>query len=161
MGTQTDKILETAISTGAAEPAILLLSKVTAINLNTTADQKITLFGGNTFIISDIVITNASQLPTTAADGEWWSGVNRTGIQYYATNEGNTPFEQLANPSNFINTSSQYKLGERNAIQNIYNLAVALGGVNTISSNILYFSLGTAEGQPLLCDMYIYGTILN
>jgi len=48
-------------------------------------DQTIALTGGNTFIITDIVLTNAGALPVNVSSASWWSGIARTGINYANT----------------------------------------------------------------------------
>ena len=35
------------------------------------------------------------------------------------------------------------------------------GGTNNTSGVNLYFSLNTNEGTPVVCDVYVYGYILN
>jgi hypothetical protein len=158
MAIQSDKILEKAISTGSAQPSTLLLANISGINLNTMADQPITLKGGNTFIITDILITNVSAVPVMADDGEWWTGPERSGNVIAGTNE---PIPPCFN----VFTSSTLS-GNCIINWNANGTFIQLGRSSSYSafptvSSLIYFSLGTPEGSPLTCDMYIYGTILN
>jgi hypothetical protein len=157
MAVHTEKILEKAIGSGSTQPATLLLANQT-LNLNTTNDQPMYLKGGNTFVITDILITNVSAVPLHADDGEWWSGTGRNGMQYGFTIESDVPQFQL------FTSSSVYG----NSIPNLSNMSafIYLGSqsnyiVASTANSPVYFSLGTPEGSPLTCDMYIYGTILN
>lgn len=153
----TTSVIATHSQVAAASGAIQLLSKST-INLDTTADQPITLSGGTTFIITDILITNASAAPANADDGEWWNGPERSGIPYAITVGGYTPFETLITPDYYINTFSNTYFHPAQMIT-----FVVFGGGQSLPAigNTIYFSLGFQEGSPLTCTMYIYGYILN
>lgn len=123
------------------------------INLNTTGDQVISLTGGATYIITDIVIYNASIAITSTDSGGWFSGVGRSGNQVAITTEVSPPtFNVLSTPQNFMSAWSGESL--INLFSNGGNAAVTIG-------NTLYFSLLTPEGSTATCTMIIYGYILS
>jgi hypothetical protein len=138
------------------------------VNTFAWEDQAIDLTGGNTFIITDIVLTNASAVPVNASDTEWWSGIGRTGINYAVnSNIGESiggigvagggsggPDDvvlPLANTNQYLSISN----GEITApIQ-------ASGNSPSTCGPVLYFTVGQPEGTALTCDIYVYGYVLN
>lgn len=140
--------------------AVVLLYKGT-VNLNTTADQIITLSGGNTFIITDIVMTNASEDINTAHIAYLYSGPSRTGNEISTTGyspDGDALY-LLNIPSNYINVTTNFSYFFENNNNGIID-GILLANNRTVNSPI-YFSLYAAQGSAATCDMYIYGYILN
>jgi hypothetical protein len=123
------------------------------VNTFSWGDQTIALSGGNTFIITDIVLTNASAVPVHVFDTEWWGGTARTGINY-ADYSGGSPSGSplpLANANQYMSISN----GE------ISKPSPAAGNSLSTCGPVIYFTVGTPEGTTLTCDMYIYGYVLN
>jgi hypothetical protein len=123
-------------------------------------DQVIELSGGKTFIITDIVLTNASAVPVNAFDVEWWSEAGRTGTMH-AISVLNAISGFLTGP-----TQETLPLGNANQYMSISNGGItypvpATGNSLSTSGPVIYFTVGTPEGNPLTCDMYIYGYVLN
>lgn len=129
----------------------ILLGKITA-DLNTTADQIITLAGGITYLITNIIATNASVAPVTVSEGMVADGAARTGYIYYTSLDITIPndvLNQLYVPGNY---APFYVYGCWPPPCNAYM---------TVSTNTLYFSLTTPEGSPVTCDLYVFGKVLN
>lgn len=110
-------------------------------NFNETSDQQIQWIPGNIFLVTDIVITNASTSLTTATDGELWTGALRTG-------------QKIANILTFsgLTTNTKYL--------NVHNGGVTLDETDT-TGIFLYFSLGTPQGVVATADIHIFGYILG
>lgn len=138
------------INNGSSAATINLLSKQT-LNLNTTADQTVTLSGGTAFVITDILFTNASATPLHALNGELWSGTSRTGHEFAITTD--SAFFSLTSSSVYFNTVKYYTSAAVVSLQP--------NPLPETCSSPLYFSVGTAEGTAKTCEMYIYGYILN
>jgi hypothetical protein len=133
-------------------------------NMNSTADQLITLYGGSSFIITDIVITNSSTSLTSASDLEFYSQVSRggnssfhSGFSYLNHLSGNSALliisdalKNLVNPTNVISLHDYFLSYGKNLDSNDQN----------IFGNSLYASLGTPQGVAATADIYIYGYIL-
>ena len=103
------------------------------------SDQPVIMIAGTKFIITDVVITNAStDLSATLVNlGQFWSGNSRTGIQEA---DSNTNLNFLTNNIKFIS--------------NINTITIANTG-NLI--NTIIFSLGIAAGIPATADIRVYG----
>lgn len=121
-----------------------LLGKLLGANLNTTADQLITLIGGKKFIVTNIVITNASTNIDTAAGSNWYTGLGGTG-DWIASYVSSTNIR-------FLTDSTQYV-----AIHN----AMLKAKTTVVNGNTLYYFLSTAQGSPATADIYVYGIILE
>lgn len=126
--------------------SLRLLGTKIGFNMNSTADQAITLSGGSVFIITDTVITNPSTNITTALDFEIYSAVSRGGNQLI-TSTGISPLQKLTVASSFINSSSQ-------------SIRVP-ATVYTVQGTTVYASLGTPQGAAATADVYVYGYILS
>jgi hypothetical protein len=128
--------------------AIVLLSKKT-LDMNITTDQTITLSGGTVFVITDMVLTNASTNISTASDFEVWTGTSRSGYEA-AVASGNGYPRSLG-----LTTASAY-------ISSITQNTIAINA-NAVSSTVgttLYASLGTPQGVASTADFYVYGYII-
>jgi hypothetical protein len=128
------------------------------INLNTTADQTITLTGGTHYVITDILLTNASSTPVAAFGGAWWSGTGRTGTRYAIVQ----PITGSTDDLTLLTSSNAF-------INGVYSVVTGGASIELFpdqppqltNGSTLYFSLTTPQGSALTCDMYIYGYILN
>lgn len=118
---------------------IIKIGELIGANLNTLADQPVIMIAGTKFIITDVVITNAStDLSATLVNlGQFWSGNSRTGIKEA---DSNTSLNFLTNNIKFIS--------------NINTITIANTG-NLI--NTIIFSLGIAAGIPATADIRVYG----
>jgi hypothetical protein len=132
--------------------ADILLSNMT-INLDTTADQTITLSGGSRYLISSVILFDPSSVPVAvASDGQIWSGPSRTGTIYYQTLDSTGPIEYLdflISADNYISVPAPICWPP--PCNNLY----------IISSSTLYFSLTTAGTSGLSVKMNIYGKVIS
>lgn len=113
------------------------------VDLNTTADQLITLTGGSKYVIQNIIITNASINIDTATGSNWYTGAGGTG-QWIASYVSSANIRFLSDSTQYISISN----GSLKA-----KLTVMDG------STFNYF-LSTAQGVAATADMYIYYYIL-
>ncbi len=159
MNTQTDKILEKAINSSSAQPAFLLIAQQ-IIDLNVITDQPIILKGGTSFIITDIVLSNPTTPVTVASDAQIWSLEGRTGISIMSSSLASPDALQLLNSNlSYVNNGvvTSFAAG---AVLTPYGGPDGTYGGKLVGQQ-LYLSLGIPEGNPLTCEMYIYGTILS
>lgn len=119
--------------------AIKLLGSKIGFNMNSLADQLITLNGGTKYVINDFLITNSSISLNTADDLELFDTIGRSGNMLAANNDGR--IAKLTIPQKFIN--------QNNGGTSISN--------NICETNSVYASLGTAQGVPATADIYIFG----
>lgn len=122
----------------------ILLGSLVAANMNSTADQQITIFDNpSKYIIRRIVVTNASTSLTTAAGGIY-TAASKGGTavvastQVYTTLTGSTLFLDLT-----LNTTGSANITVKSSVPN------------------LYLSLTTAQGAAATADVYVYGDILT
>lgn len=115
-----------------------LLGKLIGANMNVTTDQAIpiTRIGSQKYIITKIVVTNAST-SLTAADG---------GI-YTAASKGGTAIVAAAQVYTAL-TSATVALDLTLAVNNTYTL------------DNLYFSLTGTQGGAATADIYVFGIVL-
>ena len=116
-----------------------LLGKLIGANMNVTTDQAIpiTRIGSQKYIITKIVVTNAST-SLTAADG---------GI-YTAASKGGTAIVAAAQVYTAL-TSATVALDLTLAVNNTYTL------------DNLYFSLTGTQGGAATADIYVFGIVLT
>lgn len=121
-----------------------LIGKLIGANMNTTSDQIINLINGNSFIIVDVVYTNASKsLSMLHGQNQAYTGPGLTGRQIWFDG-GSTG--GLTISANYYSILSQY---------------ISLsGGLSIINQNKIYFNLTNALGSAATIDIYIYGYIL-
>lgn len=136
-----------------------LLGKIIGFDMNSTNDQLITLSGGTKFIVTDIVITNATINLNMADYLTFTTQVNQGGVYIADTKSlqplGLAPMEGLSiltNPNKYINSIGQNNTNAlyENPYINIYNKQDAVG-------TSIYALLGTAQGALATADIYIYG----
>lgn len=151
-GTTTPDLSVALISSGTA-----LLGSLTGANFNTTNDQSITLSGGTSFVITDVLITNVSTNINTAKDAEINSAILRGGYKYFTsiTNESTDTLFILESSNNVLNNNS--------CIQTAISLNETGVGILSIATagTTVYFSLATPQGAAATADVYIFGYILS
>jgi hypothetical protein len=122
----------------------ILLGKLVAADMNSTADQRIVMFSNpSKFILRRIVVTNASISLTTAAGGV-----------YTATSKGGTAV---------VASSQAYSSLSASTLFLDLTLNTSGSASTTVKSSIpnLYLSLTTAQGAAATADVYVYGDILE
>lgn len=122
----------------------ILLGKLIGANMNSTADQQITMLDNpSKFILRRIVVTNASISLSTAAGGV-----------YTAASKGGTAVVAAAQAYSSLTTSSLFL---------DLTLSTTSSASTTVKSSIpnLYLSLTTAQGAAATADVYVYGDILE
>ena len=139
------------------------LGKIIGFNMNSTADQLITLVGGTKFIVTDVIIINASTSLTTAEDFQVQDAILRGGNLICNSNVaggpgGDVTLSSLTSASKFINSTVNLILNGTN-INNSPALIMNVGQVTV--GNSLYASLGTAQGSTTTADIYVWGYILQ
>lgn len=120
-----------------------------SINLNTTADLSITLScpqgGCSYFVITNIILSNFSTTPSVTINGfNWTQSANQTGTSF-ATG-GASPHLFFTSPFIYADW--------------LTNEWVTITG-NVIAASPIHFSVSTANGSALTCDMRIYGYVLQ
>lgn len=116
-----------------AQQGEVLLGKLSSANLNSTADQLISLIAGKKRI-TRIVCTNPSVTPTLAAGGI-----------YVDTNKAGTKLVDTTQLYTALVAALKLNL----TLLNDYTTVIAA-----------YLSLTTANGTACTCDIYIFGEIL-
>jgi hypothetical protein len=107
-------------------------------NFNVTTDQAIpiTRIGSQKYLITKIVVTNASISLTTAAGGV-----------YQTTSKGGTAI-----------VASSQAYSALSATTTALNLTLAINRTYTLDN--IYLSLTTAQGAAATADVYVFGVIL-
>lgn len=107
-------------------------------NMNVTTDQAIpiTRIGSQKYLITKIVVTNASISLTTAAGGV-----------YQTTSKGGTAI-----------VASSQAYSALSATTTALNLTLAINRTYTLDN--IYLSLTTAQGAAATADVYVFGVIL-
>ena len=122
----------------------ILLGKLIGANMNSTADQQITMLDNpSKFILRRIVVTNASISLSTAAGGV-----------YTAVSKGGTAVVAAAQAYSSLTTSALFL---------DLTLSTTSSASTTVKSSIpnLYLSLTTGQGAAATADVYVYGDILE
>jgi hypothetical protein len=135
---------------------VQLLGSKIGFNMNSTADQTINLVGGSTFIVTDVVITNASTSLTTARNFQIQDAPLRGGNIIAINN--NAAAVQPPNVSIGLTASNQY-INSNSEIYNQLNYITIFNSL--VVGNTLYASLGTPQGGAATADIRIYGYIIN
>lgn len=116
---------------------VLLGSKT--VNMNSTADQAITISGASKYIVTSIVATNASVNLTTAVGGI-----------YPAASKGGTALVANTQVYSALTAATKYKA-----------LTLAAGiGTDYNTEATLYISLTTPQGVAATADVLVFGTII-
>ncbi|MGA1280838.1 MAG: hypothetical protein ACO3YZ_04650 [Candidatus Nanopelagicaceae bacterium] len=121
----------------------ILLGQLISANMNSTADQQITIFSAPAkYIIRRIVVTNASVSLTTAVGGV-----------YPAVSKGGTAI--VANSQAYSGLSASGKF---------IDLTIASGytsGGDVLTATNVYLSLTTPQGAAATADIYVFGDIVT
>jgi hypothetical protein len=120
-----------------------------------SGDQPITLSGGSGYIVTDVVITNASTSLSTANNGAIFTGADMTGYQIATAPNG---FGTLVSPSNYINNVTGISMGPSASAFGSSSSSSSASPI--INSSPIYFSIGTAQGGTATADIYVYGYML-
>lgn len=139
-----------------------LLGSLVGANMNTTADQAISLAGGSSFVITDIIITNSSADLSggTISDGQLWDGTLRSGDQFATTTIGSgTSLDLLptvlTSSDAFISNNQSMQLFT--SVTNFNPFILALFAAD----NTVYWSLSAGHGSAATADIYVFGFIIN
>jgi hypothetical protein len=121
----------------------ILLGKLVAANMNSTADQIITIFSNpSKYVVRRVVVTNASLSLTTAV------------ASVYTAASGGGSAVVLSQALSSLNASTRFLDCTLNSTGNV-NTTVKSAVPN------LYLKLDTAQGTASTADVYIYGDILE
>lgn len=134
-----------------ATGAQLIGTKI-GFDMNSVLDQTITLSGGSTFVITDVIITNPSLSMTTAKDFAIFTAASRGGSQQVSSDFGlsGDSLQALTGATSYINK-------DWSNLQTFLYINVD----NTlVTSTTVYASLGTAQGAAATADIYVYGYVL-
>jgi hypothetical protein len=124
-----------------------------------SGDQPITLSGGTSYILTDIVITHASIPLTTAAGGSLYTGSDESGFEIATVT---IPLSALVSPASFLNNHNGIELTVTTLSE-----SSGLDGMSTTTAapvsvqSPVYFSLTTPQGATATADIYVYGYVLN
>jgi hypothetical protein len=126
-----------------------LLDTVT-LNLNTTTPQgfKMPGYTGSQYVITNMIITNATATPTSAKGGEWWVTKGKTsGTQIMRT------LKQVTSVFTYLNTDTAYLDHSNSNLLTVYPLAHPF----ILIRDSIYFFCDTVNGSALQVTDYIYG----
>lgn len=127
----------------------------------TNPDQNIPLFGGIKFVITDVVVTNASIALDKANGGEFWSGPNRTGKKLLTTNVHGTTYTYGGGPPNPDERFQELVIPE-NVISGLDIICWPPPcTTQTVITSGVYFSLCSPQEATATVDIYIYGYVLE
>lgn len=128
-----------ADGTSVATNVSRVIGTLLSANLNSTADQTITIIGASKYVIRKIIVTNAStSLAVSVAAGGFYTGAGKAGTtvvaagQLYTALTANTKFSDMT-------------------------LALT---TDTLNSTALFFSLSVAHGGVATADIYIIADVL-
>lgn len=146
----------------AASSGSMLIGSLIGANMNTVLDQEILLANGTKFIITDIVIGNASVELDTAANGIFNTDVSRGGNNlFYGTDYHWSViiFDLLS----FLVAPQQYmSIRDQQTITAAKNTLLASPIISYTSiNNKIYFSLGTPQGAAATADIYVFGVAIS
>lgn len=117
----------------------VVLAKLEGANMNSTADQAITVYGASKYVIRGILVTNASISLTTAQ-----------GSLYTAASKGGTALTTSPTTTAYSSLDAAAKY-----------LDLTLASLTTLTASTLYLSLTTPQGAAATADFYIFGDILD
>lgn len=123
---------------GNSQVKMVLLGKLAGANMNSTADQAITIHSTK-YIVTQVVTTNASTSLTTAAGG-LYAGASKTNAlvgsgQLYTALTASTKFASLT--------------------------LATLAGTDVRTEGALYLSLTLGQGSAATADVYVFGLRLD
>lgn len=116
-----------------------VLGSIRGANLNITTDQALAVASGVTkYTVTQVITTNCSTTPTLAAGGV-----------YTAASKGGSAIVAAGQVYTALSSAST-----------MLPLTLAIT-TSTFTAVTLYFSLTTANGGALTCDVYVVGTDLT
>lgn len=130
-----DQVKWTGPSGNDLRPGHVLLGRLLGANFNITTDQAIAL-GSASYIITDIVVTNASTSLTTAAGG-FYTGAGKTGTTLVAAAQ---VYSALTAAAKWIRAT-----------------LAAVVGTDRFTGGSIFLSLTTAQGGAATADVYVFG----
>ncbi len=122
--------------------SLVLLGKLASANMNTTADQAITIAlptGTTKYVVKDVIVANASTSLTLAVGGI-----------YTAASKG----------GNALVANTQVYSGVTGSTKLVSATLAAVAGTDIVTASTLYLSLTTAQGGAATADVYIFGELL-
>ena len=126
----------------------LATANIDDVILDTPSIQPISLTGGNTFVVTDVVLTNASTSINTA------SGFTiRNSNQDLICFEGTSALVKLVSPTNMVNGNIR--------INNNFNNYLNMNSGFSTCGNTINASLNINQGATASMDVYVYGYTLN
>ena len=134
-GDFTGSINLTGLSSGAT-------ADISVYTYLTVADQVINLSGGNKYLISQVIITNATSSVGSMGTGDQlsiWTGPSQSGYKLYDSISG---IPQLATSDHFISSNA----GGMGMATNVL-----------VSDGLVYASLRVVVGATASFDIYLYG----
>jgi hypothetical protein len=138
--------------------AIQQLGVAKGLNLNATGDRIIPI-SFTSYIVTDIILTNASAVPTTDLVGQVYSAPSGGGVALTASPSGS-----MGTALNAALTAAAQYFQLAYAGRNWVLAAGAsdLGGIGTVlTAGDLYLNIATPNGSPLTVDAYIFGLIIR
>ncbi len=127
---------------GTSGSALVLLGKLASANMNTTADQAITIAlptGTTKYVVKDVIVANASTSLTLAVGGI-----------YTAASKG----------GNALVANTQVYSGVTGSTKLVSATLAAVAGTDIVTATTLYLSLTTGQGGAATADVYIFGELL-
>jgi hypothetical protein len=139
---------------------ITLLGSLTGADLNYSGDQAITLNGGTTYVITNVVYTNVSTDLTA-------SGILQTQINTGASLSGNyIEYENefvalMSNSSQFMDWNVATAISATERVQHYIWIQPSSSIMGYTATSPIYFSDLVLNGSAATCDIYVYGYVLN
>jgi hypothetical protein len=129
-------------------------SNLDSFETEVPASQVVNLVGGSRFIITDVIITNPSVTPISAAGFNIYDSDLRAGNNMVLTND---PYSF----NNLVGTSSYVSVLMRPNRLNITHPANLILLSEVTVGNQVYASVATPQGSSASVDMYIIGIVLQ
>jgi hypothetical protein len=116
--------------------------------------QLISLVGGNKFVVTSVLLTNASNVIDKANGGLLYSEENKSGVNVavitFSNDMAKPPLISLIQADSFINNDT--------GNVSLYPSAEKFPN-NLLIGNALYFNIDAV--QDATCDMYVYGIVIS
>lgn len=123
-------------NSGARKPGEMCLGGFVGANMNSTADQSITISSAS-YVITAILVTNASISLTTAAGGI-----------YTSASKGGTAVVAAGQVYSALTAATK-------------QLALTLNDTDRRTATTLFLSLTTGQGSAATADVYVFGRPLD
>lgn len=139
---ETVKTGDTVVWPGAAgnvtRPGAVMLGKLASVNLNSTADQAITLASANWIPVALLMTNVSTSLAASAAAGGVYTAASKGGTAIVGAAQGYTALTGAAV---------------------VLSLTLAVTDRQTVTT--IYVSLTTAHGSAATADLYVFGYPLD